>query len=467
MGQRNSALQRWVLMPFLLLVLSACVTNEAANWFNKGIEASNGDEKIANFTRAIELNHEMAAGFKGRALAYNDLGRADKAIADQKTAKAFDWDQSAALVNRGIAYKNKGRFDLAIQDYDEAIHFTPDMAQAYGNRGNAYDLKGLYEKAINDQTRSITLAKASDDDHSLILGYFSRGHAYQSKGSYNLTIRDMNEVLKIAPNNAHARAHLAWVRAAAPDAVFRDGKLAVEDAEKAAGLELNAFNLAVLAAAYAEVGRFDKAIKSLAQVNELLNRMGGEGSLAEFEKHRKRYGARKPWRMSHPAGGPDYTTTVIQLNDRAERARADGKIEEAGRLEKKALAVGEKGRRQEQAKISQKQQIEALSGRYSTAGGRSQWQINFRNGRFEARYLSRSGWSNFFSATVTGTEINGRYDYHGDCQKASTIPLQGRIDLNEKSFRIVKYGHNKRRGGPDEPCVPKTTTTKWYLKDRQ
>jgi tetratricopeptide (TPR) repeat protein len=279
----NTALKKLALLPLLLAGLGGCVTNEAATWFKKGVEVSDGDKKIAYFTKAAELNHQMASAFNGSAMAYNDLGSADKAIADQKVAKAFDREQSAALVNRGIAFKIKGQYDRAIQDYDEAIHFTPEMAQAYGIRGNAYSLKDLHDKAINDETRSIALAKASGDDRSLILGYLNRAHAHQSKGSYNLTLRDVGKVLKIFPNNAHARAHLAWVRATAPDAVFRDEKLAVEDAEKAAGLERNAFNLDVLAAAYAEAGQFDKAIEALSQVKELLQTRGGEGSLAEFE----------------------------------------------------------------------------------------------------------------------------------------------------------------------------------------
>jgi hypothetical protein len=90
--------------------------------------------------------------------------------------------------------------------------------------------------------------------------------------------------------------------------------------------------------------------------------------------------------------------------------------------------------------MRERRQIEALSGRYTTAGGRSHWQISFKDGRFEARYLSRGRWSKFFSGTVTGTEISGRRGYHGDCQKAATIPLQGHIDLIENSLQIVRYG---------------------------
>jgi tetratricopeptide (TPR) repeat protein len=465
----NIALKRLVLMPLLLLGLGGCATNEAVTWFNEGLEASDGDKKITYFTKAIDLNHEMTAAFKNRARAYKDLGRAEKADADQKIAKALDRFQSAAIVNRGIAYKNKGQIDRAIQDYEKSLTLKPDFAQAYGNRGVAYSLKGLHDKAIADQTKAISLAETDGDERSLVLAYLNRGDDHQKKGSYNLTIRDVNKARKLYPNNAHARAHLAWVRATAPDEVFQSGKMAVELAEGAVALGRDAFNLDVLAAAYAEMGRFDDAIETLSEVNALLQKRGGEGSEAEFEKHLMRYRAGKPWRMTSAADGPDYTTSVIKLNYRAGQFRAEGKQEEAGRLESQALAIARNGRRLEAARKRQRQQIEALSGRYTTAGGRSRWQITFKYDRFVARYIGKTGNGTLlYGGTVTGTEIKGlAYHYATNfCRKSKTTPLRGRINLGRRSFEVSTEKFDILERTRNKNCVPEMNKTEWLQKNR-
>jgi Flp pilus assembly protein TadD len=57
--------------------------------------------------------------------------------------------------------------------------------------------------------------------------------------------------------------HLAWLLAACPNANFRNGAKAVEYAKKACELSgwKDASTLSTLAAAYAEAGDFDNAVK--------------------------------------------------------------------------------------------------------------------------------------------------------------------------------------------------------------
>ncbi len=76
---------------------------------------------------------------------------------------------------------------------------------------------------------------------------------------------------------------------------MRDGKRAVESATKACELSeyTDAFHLGTLAAAYAEAGDFEAAVKWQAKANSLYSAPGdqekGQGRL-------KRYHERKPYR---------------------------------------------------------------------------------------------------------------------------------------------------------------------------
>ena len=79
------------------------------------------------------------------------------------------------------------------------------------------------------------------------------------------------KILSIQENHIGAMNNLAWHLAAHPDKSIRNGKRAVSWAEKAAIATdyKNPALLDTLAAAYAESGEFDKAIKTLELAEKL------------------------------------------------------------------------------------------------------------------------------------------------------------------------------------------------------
>nr|NIV77135.1 hypothetical protein [Gammaproteobacteria bacterium] len=87
----------------------------------------------------------------------------------------------------------------------------------------------------------------------------------------------------------------AWLLATHEEAELRDGKLAIEFAERAVARERTATYLDTLAAAYAEAGRFDDAVSTQEQAIAMLNEAEQElrGELAE---HLDAYRAGRPWR---------------------------------------------------------------------------------------------------------------------------------------------------------------------------
>jgi len=100
--------------------------------------------------------------------------------------------------------------------------------------------------------------------------------------------------LKLAPDDQGVLNNLAWVLATSPDAKLRDGRRAIELAEKAC--ELSEYKLAhilsTLAAAYAETGDFDRAVEWSTKAVELGDENHGDALKKELES----YKAKKPWR---------------------------------------------------------------------------------------------------------------------------------------------------------------------------
>jgi tetratricopeptide (TPR) repeat protein len=86
---------------------------------------------------------------------------------------------------------------------------------------------------------------------------------YSRNGDYGRGIDDCNKAIQISPTNALGYNNLAWLLAVCPDAKLRNGQKALEYAKKAC--ELYAWKephgLGTLAAAYAEIGNFKKAVK--------------------------------------------------------------------------------------------------------------------------------------------------------------------------------------------------------------
>ena len=202
---------------------------------------------------------------------------------------------AVSLYNKGVTAES---LEEQIDYYTKAIELKPDYAFAYNNRGVVYNKKGLHDKAIADLTRAIVLLKIKGDKHDLALVYNNRGNFYQGKGSYARSIADLNKAIESKPNYALAYNHLAWVLATSPDAVLRNGKRAMELAERAVELDRDAHNLDTLSAAYAEVGRFDEAIRTQLQAIALLKKEDENRYMADFQRHLERYRTHKPWRMN-------------------------------------------------------------------------------------------------------------------------------------------------------------------------
>ncbi len=246
---------------------------------------------VSHWSEVIRSDPEDPAAFIGRGLAYREHREYDKAIADYSEALRLDPKSVAAYLNRGSVWSKKRDYDKAIADYTEAIRLDPKYAGAYSNRGAAWQTKGDYDKAIANYNEAIRL------DPKDAVAYYNRGHAWQSKedlgraiadyskalqldprfapafynrgqasssnGHYEDAIADFNEAIRLEPKYARPYDGRAWIWATCPDAKFRDGKRAVESALRACELEAASgrSNIGTLAAAYAEAGDFENAIK--------------------------------------------------------------------------------------------------------------------------------------------------------------------------------------------------------------
>ena len=198
-----------------------------------------------------------------------------------------------AYCNRGLAYDRIGDYERAIADFSETIRLKPEFVEAYNYRGAAYIQKGDYDRAVADENQVIGL----DPKH--VTAHFNRGNAYRRKGDWDRALTDYKEALRLGPTNPLDYKNLAWLLAVCPDASVRNGRKAVEYATKACELSgwKDPYWFDTLAAAYAEIGDFDDAVK---WENKSLASNASYAALERMSQRLGLYEQKKPYHEEQP-----------------------------------------------------------------------------------------------------------------------------------------------------------------------
>ncbi len=149
----------------------------------------------------------------------------------------------------------KGEYERAIADLTESIRLDSTDELAYYNRASARKESGDLGGALKDYGQAIRLDPTDAD------AYNDRGSVWSAQGEYDNAIQDYREALRLDPKASAAFNNLAWLEATCPEAHYRDGKKAVENATQACELSewKDSARLDTLAAACAEAGDFENA----------------------------------------------------------------------------------------------------------------------------------------------------------------------------------------------------------------
>ena len=207
-------------------------------------------------------------------------------------ALAVTSNNDVALNNLGIIFLEKGQLDEAISKLQAAIDLRPENGPAHDNLAKALLQKGQVTEAMVHYRKFLEIEPQNVEARNIV------GTALIQQGRVREAVDQWQGALAIQPDNGNAASNLAWVFATCPEDSIRDGARAVELGEKALRISGGKIPMIhkVLAAAYAESGRFADAIETAQRGAELATTRGNPALAAELESNIALYQSGKPLR---------------------------------------------------------------------------------------------------------------------------------------------------------------------------
>ena len=216
------------------------------------------DKAEDDFTESIALQDRQASNWcraGWTAVFQGDLSRVISSYAEFQTAflrRADDY------LDRARCRNALGNRDKALDDYNQALWIQPDSARGHHFRGAYWSEQKRYDLAMADFDTALKLdAKFAGTYHVL------RGNCRAATGQYDKALADFDEALRLDPEDHGACNAASWFRATCKEAKYRDGKQAVALADKVCRRTdwKNSGSIDTLAAAHAEAGNFDEAVR--------------------------------------------------------------------------------------------------------------------------------------------------------------------------------------------------------------
>jgi protein O-mannosyl-transferase len=175
--------------------------------------------------------------------------------------------------------------------FEHALRVDENNYMAHGSLGFALADSGRVDEAIPHYEKALRI------NPNYATGHVNLGLALAGKGETREAIANYREAVRLKPSAVEALNNLAWILATNPDPVLRDAGEAIPLAEKADRLSENENPtvLDTLAAAYAEGGRFEEAIKSTQKAEDLALSLNQQDLAKTLQQRMTLYRAGRPY----------------------------------------------------------------------------------------------------------------------------------------------------------------------------
>jgi tetratricopeptide (TPR) repeat protein len=249
------------------------------------------------FARALQVTDENYVAHQSLGTALGGEGELGAAELHLKEALRIEPRFPAAENNLGTVLFKGNRLEEAAVHYRRAITLRAGYAEVHENLGLVYARLGKPSEALIEFERALEIEPTRPAAH------FQAYLILASQNRMAEAIAHLEQAVRAAPGEVEGLAALAWVLATEPDGKCRDGQRAVVLAERAADLtgRQDARVLSILAAAYAESGRFDEAISTAERAQRLCLADGQTGRADSIARKLDFYRRKQPYHATRRA----------------------------------------------------------------------------------------------------------------------------------------------------------------------
>ncbi len=243
-------------------------------------------------------------------------------------ALAVTKDNAVAHLNFGAALEDQGQPAAALAEYQETVRLSPGLPIAYSNIGRILQTQGKPEAAV-EYCRAAMLMEPKKpylhDNLGIVLievgrweqamrefdealrlnpeyapAHYQKGRLLLKQGHDREAVNNLRQAVRIETNKLQMLIYVARVLATDEDPQARNGAEALIYASQAnylAGTPQPVL-LDTLALAYAELGRFDEAMKNEQQAVDLARNHGQLEDAGAMQQRLELYQKHQPWRES-------------------------------------------------------------------------------------------------------------------------------------------------------------------------
>ena len=257
-------------------------------------------EAIEQFEQALRIQPDYAPAHYNWGNALLQQGKVPEAIKQYEHVLRIKPDSAEAHNNLGLALANQGKVSEAISQYEQALRIRPDYAKAHDNLGVALANQGKVSEAVEQFEQVLRIKPDSAEAHNNL------ANALLQQGNVSEAIAQYREALRLRPDLSPVLYRLAWILATDGNANLRNAGEAVQLAERLCAITeyQQADTLDVLAAAYAEAGRFNDAVQTAQKALELAIAAGQQELAQQVQDRLKLYQAGRPFHEGSASAAP-------------------------------------------------------------------------------------------------------------------------------------------------------------------
>jgi tetratricopeptide (TPR) repeat protein len=241
----------------VLTALSACAWHQTSYWRNSE----------ALWTRALAVTNDNETAHTNFGMLLLNEEKVDEAISHFETALQIvsrsgqeHYSLTRAIIHCDLAsaFVRKGLIDDALSHLQSAVALQPKYADAHYNLGSVLLQKGELDQAIAQWQTVLSINPNDAGAHTAL------GNVLLEKGQVREAIAHYQAAIETDPVPILPLNNLAWILSTFDDVDIRNGRRAVELAQRAVELSRteNPVFIRTLAAAYAASGRFNEAIET-------------------------------------------------------------------------------------------------------------------------------------------------------------------------------------------------------------